>query len=81
MANADFIALDGRKNSDDPAVLYLSHDDESKTIAPNLATFLNEWACLKYVGPESWMLDGFLDEDGCLSSQTEKAKAWMQVVG
>lgn len=81
MANADFIALDGRKDSDDPAVLYLSHDDESKTIVPDLGTFLNEWARLKYVGPESWMLEGFLDEEGFLSSQTEKAKAWMQVVG
>jgi hypothetical protein len=79
--NGDFIALDQRTPSDDPAVVYLSHDDESRRIAPSFTAFLREWERLHYVGPESWMIEPFLDEDGFLSSETEAASALKRAYG
>jgi hypothetical protein len=71
--NGDFIALDERTASEDPAVVYLSHDHESKRITPSFTAFLRVWERLHYVGPESWMIEPFLDDDGFLSSDTEAA--------
>jgi len=81
MDNADFIALDQRSPSDDPAVVYLSHDDESKRIAPSFTSFLREWARLRYIGPESWMIELFLDADGFLNAETEAAKTLRSAYG
>lgn len=81
MENADFIALDQRMPLTDPAVVYLSHDDESKIIAPSFTAFLREWERLCYVGPESWMIEPFLDDDGFLSSETEAASTLRRAFG
>ena len=78
---ADFLALDQHSPADDPAVVYLSHDDESKRIAPSFTVFLREWERLHYVGPESWMIESFLDKDGFLSSGTEQAKILRRAYG
>ena len=57
MTNADVLALDLRTPSDDPAVIYLSHDEDSKIIAPTFTSFLREWSRLYCVGPEFWMIE------------------------
>ncbi len=74
LRNGDFLALDCRKPSEDPAVVYLSHDQTSKIIARNFTAFLREWALVGYLGPESWMIKAFIGKDGYLSSETGKAK-------
>jgi hypothetical protein len=81
MDNADFIALDEREESEDPAVVYLSHDDESKVIAPSFTAFLEAWEQLNYVGPESWMIESFFDEEGYLSAETKAGKALRRAFG
>ena len=81
MDNADFLALDQRTETDDPAVVYLSHDDESKVIAPSFTAFLKEWERLHYIGPESWMLEPFLDEEGYVSGDTKAAETLRQAFG
>ena len=65
MENGDYLALDERTPSGDPrGRLLVPHDDESKVIARSFTGFLAEWARLGYVGPESWMIEGFLDGTG-----------------
>ncbi|MEQ2010162.1 MAG: SMI1/KNR4 family protein [Limisphaerales bacterium] len=81
MDTADFIALDQRSPSDDPAVVYLSHDDESKLIAPSFTAFLRVWERLHYVGPDSWMIEPFLDDEGLLSAGTEAATTLRRAYG
>jgi len=61
LRNGDFLALDCRKKNDDPPVIYLSHEDTSQHLAPDLATFLKAWEGLCYIGPEIWMLRPFID--------------------
>lgn len=73
MENADVLALDLRTPSDDPAVIYLSHDEDSKIIAPTFTSFLREWSRLYCVGPEFWMIEPFLDDEGHLSAATAGA--------
>ena len=66
LANGDIIAMDIRSDPEDPAVLYLSHDDDSRELSPSLSRFLKSWEKLGYVGPEIWILEPYLDEDGQL---------------
>ncbi len=59
--NGDYLAFDLSTPSDDPPILYLSHDsDDSTVIAPGFDAFLVTWERLCYVGPELWLLDPFL---------------------
>ena len=74
MRNGDFLAIDCRKPSQNPPVVYLSHEETSKIIARNFTAFLREWALVGYLGPESWMIKGCIGKDGYLSSETGKAK-------
>ena len=74
MDTSDFLGLDCRNAADDPAVAYLSHDDESKVIAPSFTAFLIEWERLRYIGPDIGMLEQYFDENGMLSADTEKGK-------
>ena len=61
LRNGDFLALDCRKKNDDPPVIYLSHEETSQRLAPDLAAFLKAWERLYYIGPEIWMLRPFID--------------------
>jgi hypothetical protein len=81
MDNADFIALDQRTGADDPQVLYLSHDEESLVIAPSFSAFLREWERVHYIGPESWMIEPFVDGHGLLNGDTEAARELRAVYG
>jgi hypothetical protein len=81
MGNGDFVGLDCRTTSDDPAVVYLSHDDESKIIAESFTGFLSAWARVGYVGPESWMIERFLNDDGLLDPETDKAQELQRALG
>ena len=82
MPNHDFLALDPEPDVDDPPVVYLSHDGESKLIAASFASFLGEWARLGYIGPELWFLEDFIDRrSGCLTSESKKAKALRELFG
>jgi len=74
MRSGDYLALDGRKPADDPAVVYLSHDEESKIIAPSFTAFLTEWERLHYIGPDVSQLDAYYDDDGLLNANTDKGK-------
>lgn len=75
MDNGDYLSLDLRRPADDPPVLYLSHDDESQTIAASFTGFLQAWERVCYVGPESWMLEPFIDpETGLLDGDCANAK-------
>jgi len=56
----------------------IAHDDESKIVSPSFTTFLQEWQNLRYIGPESWMLDPFLDDHGNLNSATPSAVEFLQ---
>lgn len=73
LANGDYLALDVRDGSADPAVLYLCHDDESSLLAPSFTEFLAQWEQLCYLGPEHWLLDPFRAPNGTLDSRTERA--------
>jgi len=61
LRNGDFLALDCRKKNDDPPVIYLSHEETSERLCPDLAAFLKAWEGLCYIGPEIWMLRPFID--------------------
>lgn len=63
VGNGDLIALDQTADSQEPPVVYLSHDDESSAvIAPSLSYFLEAWAELCFIGPEIWLLEPWLGE-------------------
>lgn len=81
MDNGDYLALDCRTSSDDPGVVYLSHDDGSEFIAQSFTGFLSAWARVGYVGPESWMIESFLNGDGLLDPETDKAQALQKALG
>jgi cell wall assembly regulator SMI1 len=73
--NGDYLALDLRQPTDDSPVLYLSHDDESQTIASSFTGFLQAWERVCYLGPESWLLEPFIDpETGLLDGEGGNAQ-------
>jgi hypothetical protein len=71
--NGDFLSLDVRTPAEDPAVIYLSHDDESIVLAPSFGAFLAEWERLCYLGPEIWLLESFRSGDGFLDAASSAA--------
>ena len=71
----DFLALDLSRPAEDPAVVYLCHDEESDLIAPSFTRFLTEWERLGYLGPDRDLLELFFDEEGFLSGEGEEAAA------
>jgi SMI1/KNR4 family protein SUKH-1 len=71
--NGDYLALDRRDGAQDPPVVYLDHEDESRVIAPSFVAFLNAWEQLCYLGPEHWLLLEFTDDDGLLDPDTPRA--------
>jgi len=71
--NGDYLALDLRTGEADPPVVYLSHDDDSSSIAPNLVAFLDAWERLCYLGPEHWLLLEFTDAEGNLDPDSDRA--------
>jgi hypothetical protein len=69
--NGDYIALHTTNNQ----VIYLSHDDSCFVLASDFGEFLQNWEQLCYVGPESWMLEPFLDlQASKLITSSQKAK-------
>lgn len=74
MGNGDYLAAELGKGSDNPPIVYLSHDGDSRLLAPSLMDFLKVWEQLCYIGPELWMLEPFLDsETGYLRADTKDA--------
>ena len=74
MNNGDYLALDIIEATDNPPVIYLSHDDESFIIAESFTDFLTHWERLCYIGPEVWMLENFRGENGYINSDSSKAE-------
>ena len=73
--NGDYLAVRTDEGAN-PSVIYLSHDGESRVIAPSFTGFLKTWERLCYLGPEIWMLENFIDsETGLLSADTAEAQA------
>ena len=63
IGNGDCLVIDLR----DRHVKYLSHDDPDETgrvLGQNFHHFMDQWSVLGCLGPESWMLEPFLDENG-----------------
>jgi len=81
IANGDYLAVSLADGSDDPAVVYLAHEGGSQVIAPSFTQFLAHWERLCYVGPESWLLDNFLDENGFINADSEQASRLRALLG
>jgi hypothetical protein len=81
MNNGDYLALDTTEAKGNPPVIYLSHDDKSSIIAGSFTAFLKCWERLCYIGPESWMLENFLDENGYINSDSIKADDLRRLLG
>ena len=77
--NGDYLGLEVSEAQDNPPVVYLAHDDESRVIAPSFTSFLQTWAALFYIGPESWMLEPFLNEKGMIDTTSPRAALWREV--
>jgi hypothetical protein len=55
--DGDGLGLDPRTNADDPAVVYLAHDNpDFPVLAPSFTQFLADWEALCYIKPEHWTL-------------------------
>ena len=81
MNNGDYLALDTTEAKDNPPVIYLSHDDESFVIAESFTDLLTHWERLCYIGPEFWMLENFLGENGYINSDSVKAEHLRKLLG
>lgn len=71
IGNGDFLALHSESGTDDPPVIYLSHEAEVyRPIAPDFKYFLHEWSKINYLEPLDWHEKGFLShETGYLDSR------------
>lgn len=79
LETGDFLAF-SEPTEDDAPIVYLSHDDESRTIAKSFREFVQEWKRIGFLGPESWMIEPFLDpESGYLKHDTEAGEQWLAV--
>ena len=79
--NGDKLGLDMRQK-EQPPVVYLAHDDDSKVIAPDFDAFLEAWERLCYIGPEIWLLEEFINpETGFLDANTAKATELRRLFG
>jgi hypothetical protein len=81
MNNGDYLALDATEKTDNPPVVYLSHDEESFVIAESFTDFLTHWERLCYIGPEVWMLENFRNEKGYINSDSVEAKDLRKLLG
>lgn len=72
MNNGDYLAVDISDEKKDPAVIYLSHDNESFIIGETFSSFLNHWEKINYAGPEWWSLEEFFDENRHINSELKK---------
>ena len=74
VGDGDALGLDPDTNPDDPAVIYLVHDEpESMQISPSFSEFLSEWEKLSYIGPDIGLLHYWLDSDrGALDATKHK---------
>jgi hypothetical protein len=79
--NGDYLAVSLTDGGDDPAVIYLAHDDASQVIAPSFTQFLAQWERLCYIGPESWLLNNFRDENGFVNADSEQANRLRALLG
>ena len=75
IGNGDSLALDPETNPDDPAVVYLIHDEDgSAQICPSFSKFIATWEELCYIGPEHWLLGHWIDWDqGVMDTIRHKA--------
>jgi hypothetical protein len=62
MKHGDGLGLDLRSGDDDPPVVYLCHEAAiSRQIAPSFTEFLRQWHELRYLGPELWLIEPWLN--------------------
>jgi hypothetical protein len=53
--NGDCLGFDTTVNYDDPAVIYLVHDDKTtKQVSPNFTEFLTRWTKAAFLWPNNW---------------------------
>lgn len=82
MMNGDALALDLSTSLDDPAVVYLDHEDGTAScLARSFTQFIRDWARLCYLGPEIWLLREWIDKDtGYINSNSEKTTLLRQLL-
>jgi hypothetical protein len=74
IGNGDLLALDISEDTDDPPVVYLSHEGGSNVIAPSFNHFLQHWEVMSYIGPEIWLLNDWIDgRSGWIDSNHQKS--------
>lgn len=83
IGNGDYVSLwlgtrEGVR--DDPSVIYLSHEDRSRWLAPSFSGFLARWERLAYLGPEIWLLERFLT-DGGLTATASRVTEFRRLLG
>lgn len=77
VGNGDYVALDTRKDPDNSPVVYLCHDWKGRSVIPlasSLEKFLLDWESTGYLGPEIWLLQAFLGDEGLGPLELEKGK-------
>jgi len=85
VGNGDYLALHVGGDKRDCPVVYLCHDDPQRPvteISPSFEKFMSDWEDLCYVGPEIWLLQAFLQEngDGPLLADQAKARRWREII-
>jgi hypothetical protein len=79
VGNGDFLAFD-LNISDDPPIVYLSHDDgegHGCVLGANFLDFLDRWTRIGCVGCEDWQLLPFIkDETIGIDDQSDNAQTW-----
>jgi hypothetical protein len=71
MENGDYLAI----GANGTCVVYLSHDGKSFVVAGTLEQFLTAWGAIGYVGPESWVIERFLNPTTKFLSEPNRSQA------
>jgi len=63
MRNGDYLGIYLGEGTDDPPIVYLSHEDESSVVSPSFTAFLSTWEKLFYLAPDYQQFQQFIDPD------------------
>lgn len=78
--NGDVIAVDLDDKNEDKRIVYIDHEmGESFEIAPNFATFFENWLGIGLISLESWHLTEFLTGSK-LNAASNNAKMWRKLI-
>ncbi|MEI4828797.1 SMI1/KNR4 family protein [Bacillus sp. FJAT-53711] len=79
VTNGDYLALDLNSNSEDAAVIYWDHEEDSVTyVADNFIKFIEKFTDLHLIGAEIWQWEIFIDPKG-INTDSEIAQKWKRL--